>query len=62
MCRGLICLVFFVLVFGLACNASALVVSGFQEWNQRIQLADIGGLEITSTGHAKFTARVQPSF
>jgi hypothetical protein len=54
----LICLVFFVLVFGLACNASALVVSGFQEWNQRIQLADLGGLEITSTGHAKFTARV----
>jgi len=52
------CLVSLVLLLGLACDASALVVGGFQEWNQRIQLASLGGLEITSTGHAKFSARV----
>jgi hypothetical protein len=51
-------LVFFVVVLGLARSASALVVSGFQEWNQRTQLADLGGLEITSAGYARFTARV----
>ena len=56
--RRLICLVFFVAVVGLARSASALVVNNFQEWNQRTQLADLGGLEITSTGHARFTARV----
>ena len=44
---------------GVAVNhASALVVDGFQEWTQRTQLADLGGLEIMSTGHARFTARV----
>jgi len=58
MCRKLTCLVFFVAVLGLAHSASALVVSGFQEWTQRTDLADLGGLEITSTGHARFTARV----
>jgi len=42
----------------LAGVASALVVDGYQEWTDRTQLADIGGLEITGTGHAKFTARV----
>ncbi|MHC4298512.1 MAG: discoidin domain-containing protein [Planctomycetota bacterium] len=46
------------LVFGLTCDASALVVDNFREWNQRTDLANIGGLEITSTGHARFTARV----
>jgi len=56
--KKLIYSVFFALVFGLACNASALVVNNFQEWNQRTQLADLEGLEITSTGHARFTARV----
>ncbi|MHC4354020.1 MAG: hypothetical protein ACYS0H_15025, partial [Planctomycetota bacterium] len=58
MCRRLTCLAFFVLVVGLASSASALVLSNFREWNQRTQLADLGGLEITSTGHARFTARV----
>ncbi len=53
-----ICLVSFVLVAGLSSSASALVVDGFQQWNQRIQIASLGGLEITSTGHAKFSARV----
>ncbi|MHC4243203.1 MAG: discoidin domain-containing protein [Planctomycetota bacterium] len=52
------CLISFVLVLALVNSASALVVSSFQEWNQRTQLADLGGLEITSTGHARFTARV----
>ncbi|MHC4532539.1 MAG: hypothetical protein ACYS6K_01170, partial [Planctomycetota bacterium] len=52
------CLISFVVVLALVNSASALVVSGFQEWNQRTQLADLGGLEITSTGHARFTARV----
>ncbi len=56
--KRLIDLVFVALVFGLACDASALVVNNFQEWNQRTDLANIGGLEITSSGHAKFTARV----
>ncbi|MHC4501117.1 MAG: discoidin domain-containing protein [Planctomycetota bacterium] len=56
--RRMIHLVFFVVVLGLARSASALVVSGFQEWNQRTQLADLGGLEITSAGYARFTARV----
>ncbi|UCD52586.1 MAG: discoidin domain-containing protein, partial [Phycisphaerales bacterium] len=39
-------------------EASAVIVNDFQEWDQRIQLASIGGLEITATGHARFTARV----
>jgi len=52
------CLISFILVLALVNSASALVVNGFQEWNQRTQLADLGGLEITSTGHARFTARV----
>ena len=52
------CLISFVLVLVFVSSASALVVSGFQEWNQRTQLADLEGLEITSTGHARFTARV----
>jgi hypothetical protein len=56
--KRLICWVCFASVFGLTCDALALVVNNFQEWNQRTQLADLGGLEITSTGHAKFTARV----
>ena len=56
--KRLIDLVFLALVFGLACDASALVANNFQEWNQRTQLADLGGLEITSTGHARFAARV----
>jgi hypothetical protein len=50
--------VFFVAVLGLASSASALVVSGFQEWTQRTDLDDLEGLEITSTGHARFTDRV----
>ena len=58
MCKKLTYLVSFILLAGLSSSASALVVNNFQEWNQRTQLADIGGLEITSTGHAKFTARV----
>ena len=56
--KRLIDLLFLALVFGLACDASALVVNNFQECNQRTQLADLGGLEITSSGHARFTARV----
>jgi len=47
------------LFLGAAVNpALALVLDGFQEWTARTQLADLGGLEITSTGHARFTARV----
>jgi hypothetical protein len=47
------------LVLGAIVNpASALVVDGLQEWTQRTQIADLDGLEITSTGHARFTARV----
>ncbi len=34
------------------------VVSGYEEWNEITQICDIGGLRITSTGHAKFTTRV----
>jgi hypothetical protein len=56
--KRVIQLVVVALVFGLACDASALVLSNFREWGQRTQLADLGGLEITSTGHARFTARV----
>jgi len=51
-------LVSIVVLLGMVKPASAVVVDGYQEWTERIQLADIGGLEITSTGHAKFTARV----
>ena len=55
----LTCIVALSLALGTAVNnASALVVDDFQEWTQRIQLATLGGLEITSTGHARFTARV----
>ncbi|MHC4520709.1 MAG: hypothetical protein ACYTAS_19125, partial [Planctomycetota bacterium] len=56
--KRLIYWVFFALVFGLPCNVWALVVDDFQQWDQRIQLASIGGLEITSAGHARFAARV----
>lgn len=47
-------------VLGLASSASALVVDTFMQWTDEIQLADLEppGLEITSTGHAQFTARV----
>jgi hypothetical protein len=59
MLKKTIHLVVFVLVcVSAADEASALVLDGFQEWTQRTQLADLGGLEITSTGHARFTARV----
>ena len=50
-------LVSIVIVLGLAGSASALVVSDTQTWDERTQLGDLGGLEITATGHAIFNAR-----
>jgi len=40
-------LVSIVIVLGLAGSASALVVSDTQTWDERTQLGDLGGLEIT---------------
>jgi len=54
-----LCLFILIVTFpGLVRCASAVVVDGYQEWNDRTQLADLGGLQITATGHAKFTNRV----
>jgi hypothetical protein len=51
-------MIVFVLVLALASSASALLVDGYQESNERMQIFELGGLEITSTGHAVFNTRV----
>ena len=58
MCKKLCFFIPVLALLGMANSASAVVVDGYQEWTERTQLANLGGLEITSTGHAKFTARV----
>ena len=58
MCKKMMVLISGVLLLVLVGSASAEVVDGFKEWNSQIQLNTIGGLQITGTGHAKFTARV----
>jgi len=58
MCKKTVVLISVVLVLALAGSASALLVDGYREWTGTLQLADLFGLEITKTGHAKFTSRV----
>ena len=58
MCRKLVSCVAFVLLLALVGTTSAEVVDGEREWNDRTQICNMGGLEVTATGHAIFNARV----
>ena len=58
MCKRMMVLISVFLVMVSAGTASALLVDGYREWTGTLQLGDLFGLEITETGHAKFTARV----
>jgi len=58
MVKKVICLA---VVLGLASTASALVVTGYQEWGSETQIADLEGGFLTvqgPAGHALFAARV----
>ncbi len=58
MCGKLVSYMAFVLLLALVGTASAEVVDGQQEWNDLTQICDMGGLQITATGHAIFNDRV----